>query len=141
MIDLEKMLAQADGRAVVRRDGEIIAQWGQRKSNIRFSVASLSKQFVGVATLILIRSSKLTLDTPLAAVFRDGPAWWSEVTVRQLLSHTAALGHWDRVGGMDSFARVDENEPWRRVCALEPLHAPGDVALQRYWISGAEQGC
>ncbi|MGE0640550.1 MAG: serine hydrolase domain-containing protein [Thermoanaerobaculia bacterium] len=64
----------------------------------RLNMASGSKLFTAVAVLQLVDDGKLTLDTRLAKLLPDFPNrdWAAQVTVRQLLTHTAGAGdYWD----------------------------------------------
>lgn len=56
-----------------------------------FRLGSITKQFTGAATLLLVESGELSLDATLGEVLPDydGPA--ARVTVHQLLTHTAGV--------------------------------------------------
>ena len=56
--------------------------------DMRYAIGSISKQFTAVATLLLQQDGKLSLDDPVSR-FVPGLTRGSEVTVRQLLSHTS----------------------------------------------------
>jgi CubicO group peptidase (beta-lactamase class C family) len=56
-----------------------------------FQSGSIGKQFVATAVMMLVEEGKVALDDPLTKYFPDAPAAWKEVTVRQLLSHTAGF--------------------------------------------------
>jgi D-alanyl-D-alanine carboxypeptidase len=55
---------------------------------MRYSVGSISKQFTATAVLLLAEQGKLTLDDPVSR-FVPNLTRGSEVTIRQLLSHTS----------------------------------------------------
>jgi D-alanyl-D-alanine carboxypeptidase len=55
---------------------------------MRYSIGSVSKQFTAAAILMLAEDGKLSLDDPVAH-FLPGLTRASEVSVRQLLSHTS----------------------------------------------------
>lgn len=55
----------------------------------RFQLASVTKIFTSTAVLQLLDKGKLRLDNPFAKYFPEFP--YPEITVRQLLSHTAGL--------------------------------------------------
>ena len=62
------------------------------RPELRFPLASISKQFVAAAVLMLVDEGRLGLDDKLAAYLgSDGPAGWNDITLRQVLSHTAGL--------------------------------------------------
>src|ERR1035437_9750209 len=56
--------------------------------DMRYAIGSISKQFTAVAVLLLQQDGKLRLDDPVSR-FIPGLTRGSEVTVRQLLSHTS----------------------------------------------------
>jgi CubicO group peptidase (beta-lactamase class C family) len=57
-------------------------------SAMRFSIGSVSKQFAATAILMLAEQGKLSLDDPVARFVPDLTRA-NEVTIRQILSHTA----------------------------------------------------
>ncbi|MFP3989845.1 serine hydrolase domain-containing protein [Streptomyces sp. E11-3] len=65
----------------------------------RFQIASVSKQFTATAALLLAEEGRLTLDAPIAHWLPGCPAAWQHLTLHQLLSHTAGLGHWQDIPG------------------------------------------
>ena len=56
-----------------------------------FRLASLTKAFTAMAVLLLIRDGRLTLDTRVADIIRDFPAYGREIRIRHLLTHTSGL--------------------------------------------------
>ena len=71
-------------------------------------IASLAKMFTALGVLQLVDQGKLTLDATIGSVLPDVAAYARDVTVRQLLNHTAGLiDHYD-VGGEDrTYSKVD----------------------------------
>src|SRR5215510_2041742 len=57
-------------------------------TQMRYSIGSISKQFTAAAVLLLQEQKKLSLDDPVSKYFPDLTRA-SEVTIRQLLSHTS----------------------------------------------------
>ena len=81
-----------DGRiAFARAYGEAELQpLRAASSSARYEIGSVSKQFLVVALLMLEQEGKLSLNDEVGKYLPDlGPA--SEVTLRQLLSHTAGI--------------------------------------------------
>lgn len=58
------------------------------RPEMRYAIGSISKQFTAVAVLLLQQDGKLSLDQPVSR-FLPGLTRGSEVTIRQLLSHTS----------------------------------------------------
>ena len=92
----------APGLAVlVRQDGKAIFEHGygvtdlRRKSKIdansNFRLASFTKQFTAMATMLLVRDGKLRYNETLMEIFPDFPSYGRSITVRNLLSHTGGL--------------------------------------------------
>jgi CubicO group peptidase (beta-lactamase class C family) len=130
------------GVALAVRRGSIVVQaaGGPADANTgvactadtRFAVASVSKQFTAAAVLLLVERGAVALNDPLSRWFGQGPGWWREVTVEQLLTHTSGLGHWNAVGGIERFCGLGVEERLAAVQAMAPQAAPG----QRWIYSG-----
>ena len=71
--------------------------WGFRPGRIPFfQSGSVGKQFTATAVMMLVEDGKIGLEDPLTRYFAEAPAWWRQVTVRQLLSHTAGFTDYPR---------------------------------------------
>jgi CubicO group peptidase (beta-lactamase class C family) len=87
---------------LVSRGGKIVQAQGFGLANVELQVpvkletvfqsGSVGKQFTATAVMMLVEEGKVRLDDPLTKYFPDAPASWKEVTVRELLSHTAGFG-------------------------------------------------
>src|SRR5581483_8885750 len=56
-----------------------------------FYLASISKQFTAMAIMLLVANGRLNYEDRLSAFFPQLPAWGAEISVRNLLHHTAGL--------------------------------------------------
>jgi CubicO group peptidase (beta-lactamase class C family) len=88
-----------------------------------FQSGSIGKQFTATAVMQLVEQGKIGLDDPLSKYFDSGPSWWSEVTIRQLLSHTA--GFTDYPKNFDLCKDYSEEELLKMVEAIPPAYPPG----------------
>jgi CubicO group peptidase (beta-lactamase class C family) len=88
-----------------------------------FQSGSVGKQFTAAAVMMLVQAGKLGLEDPLSKYFPDAPAWWHEVTIRQLLSHTA--GFTDYPKDFDMRKDYTEQELLKIVEAIGPEYPPG----------------
>lgn len=89
------------GAVLVARDGEVLFDKGYGSANLEWNIAndgdtkfrlgSVTKQFTGVAILLLQERGKLTLDAPVRTYLPDSPAAWDKVTVRHLLTHSSGI--------------------------------------------------
>jgi CubicO group peptidase (beta-lactamase class C family) len=86
---------------LVSKGGQIVRAEGFGLANVELQVpvkpetvfqsGSMGKQFTATAVMMLVEEGKVALDDPLTKYFPDAPPAWKEVTVRELLSHTAGF--------------------------------------------------
>jgi CubicO group peptidase (beta-lactamase class C family) len=86
---------------LVARDGKTVRAQGYGFSNVELQVpvkpetvfqsGSVGKQFTATAVMMLVEEGKIHLDDPITNYFKDAPAAWQHVTIRELLSHTAGF--------------------------------------------------
>jgi CubicO group peptidase (beta-lactamase class C family) len=118
---------------LVSRNGVPIRAEGFGLANVELSVpvkpetifqsGSVGKQFTATAVMLLVEEGKIGLGDPLSKYFPDGPDWWKEVTIRELLSHTAGFTDYPK----DFDLRMDytEEELIKVVEAIPPAYPPG----------------
>ena len=102
---------------LVVKHGKIVRAEGFGMANVELQVpvkpetifqsGSVGKQFTATAVMMLVEEGKIGLDDPLTKFFPDAPATWNDVTVRELLSHTAGFGDYPK----DFDYRKDWTEP------------------------------
>jgi len=88
-----------------------------------FQSGSIGKQFTATAVMLLVEEGKIGLNDPLAKYFDSGPSWWKEVTIRELLSHTA--GFTDYPKDFDLRKDYTEDELLKIVEGIPPAYPPG----------------
>jgi CubicO group peptidase (beta-lactamase class C family) len=88
-----------------------------------FQSGSAGKQFTATAVMLLVEEGKIGLDDPLSKYFESGPGWWKEVTIRELLSHTA--GFTDYPKDFDLRKDHTEDELIKIVESIPPAYPPG----------------
>ena len=102
--------AKAPGAAVlVLKDGKPLFERGYGVRDLRgngkigsgtnFRLASFSKQFTAMATVISIRDKRLKYEDRLTDFFPDFPEYGRAITVRHLLSHTSGLPDYEDLMG------------------------------------------
>jgi len=89
----------------VYRNGEIVKGQGYGFANVEleapvkpqtiFQSGSVGKQFTATGIMMLAEEGKVGLDDPITKYFPDGPAFWKEIKVRNLLSHTSGLAEYE----------------------------------------------
>jgi CubicO group peptidase (beta-lactamase class C family) len=88
-----------------------------------FQSGSIGKQFTATAVMLLVEEGKIGLNDPLSKYFDSGPIWWKDVTIRELLSHTA--GFTDYPKDFDLRRDYSEEELLKVVEAIQPAYPPG----------------
>lgn len=83
------------------KDGKILKAEGyglaDMKRNIParpetvYRIASVSKQFIATAIMLLVQDGRLSLDEPIGKYLEGSPATWTGITVRHCLTHTSGL--------------------------------------------------
>jgi len=118
---------------LVSKGGQIVRAEGFGLSNVELQVpvkpetvfqsGSMGKQFTATAVMMLVEEGKVGLDDPLTKYFSDAPASWKEVTVGELLSHTA--GFTDYPEKFDFRKDWTEGELLKVVEAIPLAYPPG----------------
>lgn len=132
---------QFSGNLLIARNGKTLLarSWGYANreaeiandSETRFRIASMFKMFTAVAVLQLVDAGKLDLDGKIAAYLPDYPNrdLATQVTVRQLLTHTGGAGD---IFTPEYFARREQVREHRDYVALfghrGPDFAPGSAS-------------
>lgn len=76
------------------------------RADTPFLVASITKMFTAIGTMLLVQDGKVRLDAPVSDYVEGLPPHWRPATVRQLLGHTS---------GINSFTNHDAPPCGRRV--------------------------
>jgi CubicO group peptidase (beta-lactamase class C family) len=118
---------------LVSRNGQPVRAQGYGLANVELQVpvkpetvfqsGSMGKQFTATAIMMLVEEGKIGLDDPLTKYFPDAPATWKQVTVRELLSHTA--GFTDYPGSFNFRKDYTEDEELKMVEGLPLDYPPG----------------
>jgi CubicO group peptidase (beta-lactamase class C family) len=108
-----------DGRPVTTVAG------GGCTPSTTFQIASVSKNFAAMLTMMLVEEGLLDLHEPLDHWLPEAPRSWHALSLHHLLSHSSGIGHWQDVPGMDPFAPKPRDE-WLKCVLRAPLQsAPG----------------
>lgn len=113
----------------VVEDGQLIFQkgYGQAEiahgipntTDIRFNIASASKQFMGFAFAMLAKRDVLSLEDPVTKLLPSLPSFDPTVTIRHLLTHTSgyreAYGMLALAGSMVGENQIDRQEAFEVV--------------------------
>jgi CubicO group peptidase (beta-lactamase class C family) len=97
-----------------------------------YQLQSITKSFIACGIMLLVEDGKLALDDKITKYLSGLPQAWSEVTVRQMLTHTSGIPSFvqDQGGGaaIVAFAqKTDSSEQIIGWAAARPLKfAPGE---------------
>ncbi len=121
------------GAILIVKKGEIIINKGyglaNRAENISntpatiFSTGSVTKQFTATAILKLVELNKLKLTDSISSFFKALPNDKNDITIHQLLTHSAGLV--DVIGNGD-FDYIPTDEFFKTLFATELLYNPGE---------------
>jgi CubicO group peptidase (beta-lactamase class C family) len=126
----------------VYRNGETLKAQGYGLANVELNVpvkpatifqsGSVGKQFAATAVMMLVEEGRVGLDDPITKYFPGAPDNWSNVKVRNLLSHTSGLAEYEsdeRTGpGGPFYLRLDftEDELLKKAEVLPFDFQPGE---------------
>lgn len=88
------MVLVAKGDTILHRQTYGMANYEQRQPfqlDTRMRLASVSKQFTGVAILKLQDEGKLSVDDPICKWIVGCPSRWMDVKIRHVLTHTSGI--------------------------------------------------
>jgi CubicO group peptidase (beta-lactamase class C family) len=118
---------------LVAKGGNIVLAEGFGLANVELQVpvkpetifqsGSVGKQFTATAVMMLVEQGKVDLDDRLTKYFKDAPKAWNDVTVRQLLSHTAGFGDYPK--NLDFRKDWTEAEQLKLVESIPLAYEPG----------------
>jgi CubicO group peptidase (beta-lactamase class C family) len=118
---------------LVSRSGRVVRAQGYGLANVELQVpvkpetifqsGSMGKQFTASAVMMLVEEGKIGLEDPLTKFFPDAPAAWTQVTIRELLSHSA--GFTDYPKNFDMRKDYTEAQVLKIVEAIPLAYTPG----------------
>ncbi len=106
--------------------GEANLEWNTPvESNTVFEIGSISKQFAAASILLLAQEEKLSIDDHISKYLTNTPPAWTNITIRELLSHTSGIHNYDDLDGFE-FRRHLTQVQFISQLAQQPLDfAPG----------------
>jgi CubicO group peptidase (beta-lactamase class C family) len=105
------------------------------RASTNFRLASLTKPFTALATMLLIREGRLTLDERVADVLPEFPAYGRDIRIRHLLTHTSGLRAYQDFVPESSTRHVKDRDVLALLRRTDRLLFPPGTAF-RYGDSG-----
>jgi CubicO group peptidase (beta-lactamase class C family) len=123
------VLVRKNGRTIFQRDYGVRDLRTLRKidSRTNFRLASCTKQFTAMATMLLVHDGRLKYDTRLPGVFPEFPGYGRAITIRHLLTHTSGLPDYEDLMG-DTWTpthQIQDDEVLSLLKQAKPKFAPG----------------
>lgn len=94
-------VSRFSGAVLLARDGQPIVSRGYGMANFEldvpntpqtvFRIGSVTKQFTGMAIVMLQERGKLSVNDPVCKHLPDCPPAWQPITIKHLLTHTAGI--------------------------------------------------
>ncbi|MDC1162049.1 serine hydrolase [Tenacibaculum sp.] len=120
------------GAILIAKEGNIILNKGYGmankekqipfKTNTISTIGSVTKQFTATAILKLVKFNKVKITDPISKFFNNLPNDKKDITLHQLLTHTA--GFIDVIGNGD-FDDIPMKRFFKTIFATKLLHEPG----------------
>ena len=78
--------------------------------NTCFRLASVSKQFIAYAILLLIEEQLLSFSTPITEIFDDLPQYFKKITIQQLLNHTSGIYDYEKMPHQENDEQIKDKQ-------------------------------
>ena len=122
-----------EGSVLVARNGRVLLQGGFGLADralltpnglaTRFRIGPVSKQFTAMAILMLEKQGRLRVFDPVCAHLSSCPQLWTQVTVEELLNHTAGIENYP-------YDQPDLIDRWRQpISPVEQVAQAGERPL------------
>jgi len=133
------VLVAAGGKVLVRKGyGLANLETGTAlEPDMRFLIASVTKQFTCTCIMLLAQEGLLYYDEPVGRFFPDFPSWGSRVTLRHLMTNTGGVPTYltDEFWQEAERRLLDQDEILRTIAAFDELEFEPGKAF-RYSDSG-----
>jgi CubicO group peptidase (beta-lactamase class C family) len=100
-----------------------------------YRLASLTKQFTAMATMLLVRDGRLTYDQPVRTVLPELPPAAAAVTIRHLLNHTSGLPDYEDLIPDTQTVQVSDQDVLSLLASHDSVYFPAGTRY-RYSNSG-----
>lgn len=91
-----------------------------------FRLASVSKHFTAISVLLLVDQGVVELQDTLDKFFPGCPAYWGQITIHHLLSHTSGIPDYEKMIPVETTLQLsDQNALGLLLSTTESLFKPG----------------
>ena len=130
---------------IVIRDGRVVFRQAYGMADLErhtpatpttdYRLASMTKQFTAMATMLLVREGRLGYDQPVRTVLPELPPAAASVTIRHLLNHTSGLLDYEDLIPDTQTVQVSDQDVLRLLAARDSVYFPAGTKY-RYSNSG-----
>ncbi len=128
IVDGNAQYARAIGKADLERNTAITIA-------TNFRLASLTKQFTAAAVVRLAAQGALSFGDTIARFFESTPAFWRQITVHHLLTHTSGLPDYEDLIPPDTATQLHDHDVLALVRRVDTGYAAAGAAF-RYSNTG-----
>lgn len=130
------VLGDFNGTVLIARGGEILLAEGIGMADAaggiantletRFRLGSVTKQFTGMAILLLDADGAIRMADPVCGYVDDCPEAWQDITIEQLVAHTSGIADFTEQSAFDPLATATPAETIASVADLPLQWTPGE---------------
>ena len=91
-----------------------------------FEIGSVTKQFTAACILLLAEEGKLSVDDRISRYLTNTPASWSNITIRQLLTHTSGIKNYTGLSGFELAKHLTQAQFIAKIGELPLVFPPGE---------------
>jgi D-alanyl-D-alanine carboxypeptidase len=96
-------------------------------ADTEFEIGSVTKQFTAACILILADEGKLSVNDPISQYLTNTPAAWSQIKIRNLLSHTSGVVNYDGLDGFELRQHLTQAEFVAKLARYPLDFPPGEA--------------
>jgi len=133
------------GSVIVIRDGRVVFRRAYGMADLEhhtparpttdYRLASMTKQFTAMATMLLVRDGRLNYDQPVRTVLPELPPAAAGVTIRHLLNHTSGVLDYEDLIPDTQTVQVSDQDVLRLLASRDSVYFPAGTKY-RYSNSG-----
>jgi CubicO group peptidase (beta-lactamase class C family) len=101
-----------------------------------YHIASITKTFTAMATMLLVQEGKISLEEPISKYFPDLPEAWRAVKIRHLLNHTSGIKSFSNNDKIPCQVGKSESEYGRADALKEVACLPLEFSPGERWAYG-----
>jgi D-alanyl-D-alanine carboxypeptidase len=90
-----------------------------------FEIGSVTKQFTAACIMVLVEEGRFSLDDKISKYLKDTPVGWSDITIRQLLTHTSGIRNYTGLDGFELSRHLTQEQFIAKIGGQPLVFPPG----------------